>query len=126
LNYDEYTLFKLIKSVDGVGPKTAFGIVQSSKHNDIKSAILSKDVNFFERIKGIGKKTAQKILLELSSKMGAEFELSDVEESKDDVDALDALKALGYKTAQIKEVLRGLESTLTIEEKIRKALQKLN
>lgn len=126
LIYDEYTLFKMIRSVDGVGPKTAFSIVQSSKYADIRTAIINKDVHFFEKIKGIGKKTAQKILLELSGKLGVDFELSDVEETKDDLDAIEALKALGYKATQVREVLRNLEPTLTLEQKIRSALQKLN
>ncbi len=126
LLYDEYTLFKMIKSVDGVGPKTAFSIVQSSQYADIRAAIVNKDVHFFERIKGIGKKTAQKILLELSGKLGSDFELSDVEETKDDKDVVEALKALGYKVNQVREVLRDLEPTLSLEDKIRAALQKLN
>lgn len=126
LTYEEYSLFKMIKSVDGVGPKTAFSIVQSSQYVDIRTAIINKDVHFFERIKGIGKKTAQKILLELSSKLGVDFELGDIEETKDNLDAIEALKALGYKASQVREIVHDLEPTLTLEDKIKKTLQKLH
>ena len=123
--HEEFDLFRLLKSVDGVGPRTAFTVILSSNFTDIKTAIVSKDVLFFERIKGIGKKTAQKILLELSSKLGAEFELSDIEDTPDNKDALEALKALGFRAGDIRTVLRNLDSTLSLEEKIKAGLQKL-
>src|SRR3990167_1135220 len=123
--HDEFLLFRMLKSVDGVGPKTAFVIVQSSSFGDIRAAIMAKDVIFFERIKGIGKKTAQKILLELSSKLGVEFELSDVEETAIDKDALEALKALGFKSQEVHGVLKSLDSSMSLEDKSRARIKKL-
>lgn len=124
-NYEEHILFTLLTSVDGVGPKIAFTIVHSSDYGAIQKAIREKDVQFFQKIKGIGKKTAQKILLELSTKMGAVFELSDVEESQEDRDTVDALVALGFKKEAVQKVLKEIDHKLPLEEKIKIALAKL-
>ena len=69
-NWDEVDLFKMLISVSGVGPKTAAGIIGETESLAIVKAIGNADVSFFEKIKGIGKKTAQRIIIDLKSKIG--------------------------------------------------------
>ena len=121
--YDTYRVFTYLISVDGVGPKTGYTIIATSSPEDIRSAVTANDVAFFQKIKGIGKKTAQRILIDLSTVFGSEFDINAGEETADDVDALEALMALGFKRADAKKALDKIDSSLSLEERIKLALQ---
>lgn len=124
-SYEEFRMFSLLISVDGVGPKTGYTIVCTSGVGDIRRAILESDVVFFQKIKGIGKKTAQRILVDISGAMGTEFDLHASQEKEVDKDALAALESLGFKTSDAHEVLAGIDAGLPLEAKIKAALQYL-
>ncbi len=124
-SYEAFRMFSLLISVDGVGPKTGYTIVCTSAIGDIRKAILESDVVFFQKIKGIGKKTAQRILVDISSAMGTEFDLQASQELEVDKDALAALESLGFKTAEAHEVLSNIDKDLPLEAKVTAALQYL-
>jgi Holliday junction DNA helicase RuvA len=119
-NWDEVDLFKMLISVSGVGPKTAAGILGETESLAIVKAIGNADVNFFEKIKGIGKKTAQRIIIDLKSKIGGlgELDLSKDEKEIDD-DLMLSLKQLGFDRKEIDKVTAKSSKELeTTEEKL--------
>ncbi len=121
---DEHHFFKLLLTVPGVGPKTAFGIVSQTAIGDLLTAVRSNDVSFFTSIPGLGKKTALKIILELSQKIKSEFKFDQKGMSDDDRTVIEALVALGFKHQDAKKLFSKLPEDLTVEEKIRFALKK--
>jgi Holliday junction DNA helicase RuvA len=119
----ELTLFKMLIGVSGVGPKTAFQITSFTSSQEIINAIKDNDATVFARIPGLGKKTALKIILELSSKLDSAFEMKQIYVSDDDKMAADALVSLGFKSQEAKDIVSKLEKTLTLEQKIREGLK---
>lgn len=122
-NKKKYQLFQMLLGVDGVGPKSGFNIVSFTDSDSIFDAARANNVNFFSSIPGIGKKTAQKILLELSSKIGSEFDISAMTLSADDLTVVDALVSLGFKRSDSHSILSKLDKKLSVEEKIREAIK---
>lgn len=120
---EEQNLFKLLISVSGVGPKIAFTVVSFSKEDELISAIKINDVNYFSKIPGLGKKTAMKIILELSQKLQSEFKMEKMYLSEEDKTVVDALVSLGFKSQEAKGILSKLPKNLSVEEKIREALR---
>jgi Holliday junction DNA helicase RuvA len=116
----EVNLFKMLISVSGVGPKSGAQIMGQVDSEEIIKAIGSADVGFFEKIKGIGKKTAQRIIIDLKSKIGGLGELDltkDDEKTEDDLTL--SLKQLGFERKEIEKVVAKLPAELiTIEEKL--------
>lgn len=118
-------LFILFYSINGVGPKTAFTILSFVNEDDLKSAVEKQDVAYFTRIPGLGKKTALKILLELSDKMKQNFSLQKVQESPDDVTVVEALKSLGFPAKDIQAMIHTLDKTKSVEERITEGIRAL-
>lgn len=119
----EYNFFTSLLSVSGVGPKTAYTVISFGKTEEVISAIKSNNIDFFSNIKGLGKKTAMKIILELSQKLKEEFSMEKMYISEDDKTVVDALISLGFKSNQVKSILSKLPKTASIEEKIKAALK---
>src|SRR3989344_3872668 len=69
---ESYKIFMMLINVDGVGPKMAYAIIASHQPDAIKQAVLASDVDFFQQVRGVGKKTAQRILVDLTDKFGEE------------------------------------------------------
>lgn len=124
-NYQESVLFSHLLTVDGIGPKTAFAIISYAPSNQTIEAIRSQDLSYFTSISGLGKKTAQKLLLELSNKVGGSFELQSVILSKDDKIIIDALQSLGFSASEANKIIPELDHTKKIEEQIKDAIKKL-
>lgn len=122
----EYEIFKLLLTVSGVGPKTAFSIISFIKVDNLIQSIKNNDVSVLAEVPGLGKKTAMKIILELSSKLDTDFELKDLVLSDDDKVVIDALISLGFKAADGKKILNEIPKDLSIEEKITLALKKFS
>lgn len=120
---NEHKLFKLLISVSGVGPRIAFTVISFTKETELLNAIKKNDINFFSKIPGLGKKTAMKIILELSQKLESEFNLAKMYLSEEDKTVVDALVSLGFKTQQAKTILQKLPKELSVEDKIREALR---
>ena len=122
---DAHGLFQMLLSVDGVGPKLGFAIISYAQPKNITDAVMQQNLGFFNSIPGVGKKTAQKILLELASKMNQEFTIKNQVMSADEKTIVDALVALGFDKAESKNILSKLDAALSLEDKIKQAIQLL-
>jgi Holliday junction DNA helicase RuvA len=118
---EERLLFVHLLSVNGVGPKVALAIVSGSTPAELRKAIALEDTKRFEAIPGIGKKTAQRVVLELKEKLGA---LEPVRSAPDALGARDALVELGYSLLDAERALDGIDPALPVEEQIRLALRR--
>jgi len=119
---DERELFELLLGVSGVGPKVALAIVSGSTPVELRRAIAREDTARFEAIPGIGRKTAQRVVLELREKMAAIS--ADAEMASGAVLARDALVELGWSLLDAERALAGVDDSLSIEEQVRVALRK--
>ncbi len=120
---DEHDFFKLLLGVSGVGPKTAYSVISFSRSEDLIAAVKGNDATYFSRIPGLGKKTAMKIILELSQKLSSEFKLEKMYLSEDDKTVVEALVSLGFKNQEAKKILSQLPANLSLEEKIREGIK---
>ncbi len=121
---DELTLFELLLGVSGVGPKMALGLLSAMAPDALRLAIGQEQPDVIARVPGIGKKTAQKIVLELRDKVGAP-EISEglAALTAADEAVIDALTALGYSIVEAQRAVQGLPRELTdVEERLRRAL----
>src|SRR5918912_4327295 len=108
---DERELFVHLLAVNGVGPKVALTIVSGSPPGELRKAILLEDAKRFEAIPGIGKKTAQRVVLELKEKLGGAAESTPATGSPDLV-ARDALVELGYTPVDAERVVAATDPDL--------------
>ena len=118
-SFEELDLFKMLITVSGVGPKTAAGILAEKKSLEIIKAIGEADVEFFKIIKGIGLKTAQRIIVDLKSKIGGlgELDLSGKVDESDDLTL--SLQQLGFERKEIEAVTKKLPKDLVeLEQKL--------
>ena len=123
LTNKEHDFFKILLTVPGVGPKTAFNIISSSKIDQLISAVKKGDSHYFTSIPGLGRKTALKIILELSHKLDEEFNIKKTMLSEEDRTVVDALVSLGFKHSHAYSILSKIDKNLSIEDKIRTALK---
>ena len=123
-NKTEYHIFELLLSVPGVGPKSAFHIISVSKPEEIVSAVRENNRNYFTQIKGLGKKTALKIILELSQKFSSEFIFEpEVPLSQNEMTVVDALVSLGFDRNLARETLPKVIHHTTLEDKIKESIK---
>jgi len=119
-------LFVLLLGVNGVGPRIALAILSSMSPDAIRRSVLSEQPDLFARVSGVGKKTAQKIILYLQGKVGSELTVS-AEPGTIEVDAqvLDALPGLGYSIVEAQAAIQSIPrgSASDVETRLRLALQ---
>lgn len=130
-------LFKQLITVNGIGAKAAMSILSAMPTADVKKSIILEDINMLSTAQGIGKKTAQRIVLELKDKFKDSFFGSDGEESKAEAskevsfastknEARDALIALGYSATEAQAVISEIkQDDLSVEEYIKIALRNI-
>ncbi len=114
--------FEQLISISGIGPKTALGVINAATIPTLKKAVASEDISHLVKVSGIGKKIAEKIILELKGK----FNRSDSSEIslKDEIDTLEALKSLGYSQNQAREALKQVDKSITgASERVKQALK---
>jgi holliday junction DNA helicase RuvA len=121
---EERELFSHLLSVSGVGPKVALAIVSGSPPAELRRAIALDDTARFEAIPGIGRKTAQRVVLELKEKLAAGVDIAPGPPSAQDVVARDALVELGYSLVDAERALADVDPELSAEERVRQALRK--
>jgi Holliday junction DNA helicase RuvA len=121
---DERELFELLLGVSGVGPKVALAIVSGSTPAELRRAIVREDTARFEAIPGIGRKTAQRVVLELKEKMAAPAEPAVAGSAGEALLARDALVELGWTIVDAERALAGIDDALPVEEQVRAALKK--
>jgi Holliday junction DNA helicase RuvA len=115
----ERELFVQLLGVNGVGPKVALAIVSGSRPGELRRAIVREDVARFQAIPGIGKKTAERIVLELKEKIVVDLEVAPA----GDLTARDALVELGYTLVDAERALASVDGSLPVEEQVRQALR---
>lgn len=115
--------FELLLMVSGIGPKSAIAILDIADVETLRSAIAQGNAGYLTSVSGIGKKTAEKIIVELKDKVG----LGDEGASgvmKGDQEALEAMRALGYSPSEAREALRMVPQTFTSSnDRLREALK---
>lgn len=120
---DDLKLFELLLGVPGIGPKTALNILNVATPETLRRSITSGETAYLTKISGIGRKTADKIILELREKLGRNEE---GEGLKEEVDALEALKSLGYSHTDAREALKNVPKEVTgTSDKVKQALKLL-
>ena len=123
----EKRIFEMLISVSGIGPKTAINLLSFVKPNEFSERIISGEVKMLTSLPGIGPKTAKRIIVELKDKfIKSDAEDLPIDESLDaNSDVFNALKNLGFKGNVIKSALKNINEELSLEDKIKKALEKL-
>lgn len=127
---EELRMFELLLSVSGIGARSAITMLSNIEPSEFAFAVISDDVDRMTKIPGIGKKTAQRIILELKDKLKTEQAISKDEKIKASIhneeiisEAVSALQILGYTKKEINSVIEKLEiQNLNVEEIIKKAL----
>lgn len=125
ISQDELRMFELLIGVSGIGPKAALGILSIADPVAIRTAVLQSDTSILTKVSGVGKKTAERVVLELRNKVGkiAEGQQSEVMVGSE---ALDALIALGYSVAEAREALKVVPADVTeVGARVKQALQNL-
>ena len=117
LHQAELEFFEMLISISGIGPRSALGVLALAPVDSLKRAIASGDTSYLTKISGIGRKTAEKIVLELKDKMGFGKVSFGGGEFKEDTDILDALIALGYSQREAREMLQKIPPTIRGREK---------
>ncbi|KPL18508.1 MAG: hypothetical protein AMJ93_13735 [Anaerolineae bacterium SM23_84] len=122
---DELALFELLLGVSGIGPKVALNIVSIMSTEALRDAIARGDAAMLTRIPGVGKKTAERVMLDLKDKLGLGLEfVSYPALTHADAEVIAALTSLGYSITEARSALRSLPpEELSLEDKIRLALQ---
>lgn len=128
---DEMNMYKLLLLVTKIGPKVALGILSSLSPNKIKIAIINKDIETLCKAPGVGKKTAERIILELKDRIDKDIIIET--ESTEDIsiseydEAVQALMSLGYSRFEVDKAIRSIDTTnMDIEKIIREGLKKLS
>lgn len=124
---DELRLFLLLLGVTGVGPKAALSILSTARPAELARAIEAGDADLLSRAPGIGRKTANRIILDLRGKLPEQVEGPSGPIVPADVEALEALQALGYSAVEARTALSQLEPQpgQTVEQRVFAALQQL-
>ncbi|MBI2096286.1 MAG: Holliday junction branch migration protein RuvA [Candidatus Taylorbacteria bacterium] len=110
LTKENLNLFELLLTVSGIGPKTALAILNLASPNTIRKAASSGDTSYLIKVSGIGRKTAERIVVELKEKIGP-AEAGGGTEGQ--VEVAEALKSLGYSAGEVREAIKKIPETLT-------------
>ncbi|MBQ1528255.1 Holliday junction branch migration protein RuvA [Candidatus Saccharibacteria bacterium] len=122
-------LFELLISVNGVGPKAAMSILSLASPEEVRNAIANADASFVSKAAGVGKKSAERVIVDLSDKVGLPTHYGSTavqfknEKPKND-EALDALIALGFPLKEATAALENVDPNLPVDHRIRLALKK--
>ncbi len=126
-NMEELEMFELLLSISGIGPKTALGVLATGSVADVRESIARGDSSLLTKVSGIGKKTAERVVLELREKVGkSEIGSGGKETGSASGDEIDALMALGYSLSDAREALRRVDANVKDSgARIKEALRRL-
>lgn len=122
----ERELFRELIKISGIGARTALAILSGMSVNDLAQAVTLQEVGRLTRIPGIGKKTAERLLLELKGKLGAELGTAPGTEGESSNDVLSALLALGYSEKEALLAIKQVPAGSSVSDGIRQALKALS
>lgn len=121
---EEKSFFELLISVSGIGPKSAIGILNTTSIETLSNAIGTGDTGYLTKVSGIGRKTAEKIVIELRDKMKANPKNEGVGSLRAESDIIEALKALGYSQNESRDALKNIPPDIqNTNERIKEALK---
>lgn len=122
---EDLELFHLVTSVNGIGPKSAIGILSTIEPKHLKAAIINDDADYLKKVSGLGPKTAQRLILELKNKIDY-LDVGDMGgiDLGQEGQAMEALLVLGYGPSQAKDALKEAKGE-TLEKRVREALRLL-
>jgi Holliday junction DNA helicase RuvA len=118
-DFQSLEFFELLISVSGIGPKAALSILSSGQIDMISQAIVHQDAEIFTRISGIGKKTAERIIVDLKNKVGS------IAGPTGSSEVYDALIGLGYSAKEIRDTLPKLDGASPTDKQLKEALRML-
>lgn len=125
LHEEELRFFELLLTISGIGPKSALAILDVAAVETLRSAIAAGQASYLTNVSGIGKKTAEKIVLELKDKLKGDAKTSP-QAMRGDEEALEAMRALGYSAAEARDALRKVPHEIESgSERLREALKLL-
>lgn len=122
-------LFELLLNVNGVGPKMALNVLSVGTDTDVRTAIAGGDVKYIQQASGVGKKVAERIVVELKDKVGlagVDLESTGLLQSESGIftdEAVEALVALGYSAQDASKALNGVSADLPTDERVKQALK---
>jgi len=120
---EELQFFEMLISISGIGPKTALNVLNISSVTALKRAISTGDTSHLTKVSGIGKKIAEKMVLELKDKINITSDENDIT-FRDEIDAVEGLKALGYTQKDARDALSNIDRKITkTGERIKAALK---
>lgn len=123
----QLSLFRNLLDVSGVGPKSALGILSVADAPIITSAIAAEDTSYLTKVSGIGKKTAEKVILELKDRFDEISSELNERTRTESSEAVEALLALGYSSRESQEAIAAIDKNIeTTEEKVKAALKQLD
>ena len=125
LSPKERSAFRALIKVTGIGARTALAVLSGMSVDDLANAITQQETGLLTRVPGIGKKTAERLLLELRGKLGADLGHTGGAPSSGRDDILNALLSLGYSNSETQAALKGLPEGIDVAEGIRLALKSL-
>jgi len=121
----ERRMFEMLISVSGIGPKAGLSILSQADVGALAAAILNKDTSILTNVSGIGKKTAEKVVIELQGKV-EDFATTDAASAMRDSGAVDALKSMGYTVGEARAALEAVDPSVEdVTERIKLALKSL-
>lgn len=126
LNLEELEFFEMLINVSGIGPKGALAILGIASIETLKKAIGTGDISYLTKISGIGKKTAEKICIELRDKVANGTDEKREGSLQGELDTLEALKSLGYSQNEAREALKKVSPESNTSTKIKEALKILS
>lgn len=125
LEYAELDFFEMLIQISGIGPKSALGVLSVASLDTLKRAIASGETSYLTQVSGIGKKIAEKIILELRDKLGkVGFGPQENVFLKEEEDVLQVLRALGYSYQEAREAIKKLPANISgAQERVKEALK---
>jgi len=121
---EELEFFEMLIGISGIGPKGALGTLGGAAVATLKKAIGSGDTTYLTKMSGIGRKTAEKIVMELRDKLKAHGGAENAKSLRSEDDVMEALKSLGYSQAEIREALKQIpEEMKDVSMRVKEALK---
>jgi holliday junction DNA helicase RuvA len=124
--YSELEFFEMLIGISGIGPKSALAILGITSIETLSKAISTGDTSYLTKVSGIGRKTAEKIVIELRDKISNKIDEKGESSLQGELDTLEALKSLGYSQNQAREALKKIPPDLNTNAKIKEALKILS
>ena len=122
-------IFELLITVQGIGPKNAMSVLSLASYEEVRNTIANADAAYLTKANGVGKKAAERIIVDLREKVGLPTYYGRKSDPETQTiaandEALEALMALGFQLADATKALEGVDQSLSVEERIREALKK--